>query len=277
MTDPVVIIGAGRSGTSLLAYTLAAHPGFYMPAEPNFLLAKLFDVMWTAPATVGTTKCNSLLRQSARWRDLSVADFMEAFESSPELRRDLDRITASERARVVEQLRDTFVAVLMPPALARDRWGFKEIWNGHPSHDYPWGLYNEVFPGARWVHIIRDPFEFARSSAGWNRTALDYGALRHELGNWVLMNRRAEEQRATGRYMMLRFEDLIADREGQFARVFDFADLPMHDDCRVAMEKVYVKTPEKPALPSGSIRDLLSVDGLAEMMAAYHYEAPAGA
>jgi hypothetical protein len=275
MTDPVVIIGAGRSGTTLLSETLGAHPDFYMPAEPNFLLPKLFHAMWTTPEYVSKTKAAMLAQHSLPdWRDRPWSDFVAAVQASPGLQQEIDAQAAQERSRVVTLLRDVYVDLMMPAPLARPRWGFKEIWNGHPAHDYAWELYNVAFPDARWIHMVRDPFEFARSAAGWNNTPLDDGSLRNELRNWVLMNRRAEEQRATGRYLALRMEDLVGDHERQLARVFEFVGLAIDARCRAAIETFYVRTPEKRPLPPG---DPAAVEGLPEMMAAYGYEAPARA
>ena len=56
-----------------------------------------------------------------------------------------------------------FGRLLVPPDCRVVRWGFKETWNGSASFQYDWELYNEVFPEARFIYVIRNQFEFARS------------------------------------------------------------------------------------------------------------------
>src|SRR5437667_12872785 len=43
---PLVVIGAGRSGSTLLAAILAAHPDLCFKGETVFLLPKLWRVVW---------------------------------------------------------------------------------------------------------------------------------------------------------------------------------------------------------------------------------------
>ena len=52
-TSPVIIVGAGRSGTTRLAATLGEHPDFYMIGEMSFLLPRLWATFPTGPATEG--------------------------------------------------------------------------------------------------------------------------------------------------------------------------------------------------------------------------------
>ena len=67
-------------------------------------------------------------------------------------------------------------------------WGFKEIWNGSELHPrgnstlgkkVPWNIYKEIFPNVRWIHLIRHPVEYARSSGAGHNGAVS------KCGIWV--------------------------------------------------------------------------------------------
>jgi hypothetical protein len=82
-----------------------------------------------------------------------------------------------------------------------------------------------VLPEAHFVHLLRDGRDVALS-----RRARGMGADKPMAKTANLWRRRIEDARAQarqldGRYLELRYEDLVADPEPQLRRVCDFIDL----------------------------------------------------
>lgn len=270
--NPVVIIGGGRSGTTMVYEVLRAHPEFYMPAEMGFLLPRLFHCLWSEPQYLTLTKANTLLwKRDDDLSRLSWPEFVEEYRRSAELQKAAEVQLEREKNRVLEICRSTFLDVIAPPALRRDRWGFKEIWNGHPQHDYSWEIYDLLFPEAYWVHVIRSPFEFARSCAGLHSTSLTFDELKSNLANWVKINLRAEAHRSSSRYFLCRYEDLVRDPQAMIESLFEFIGLSVHPLCVEAARPIYARSPSKPPLPTGDAAEIAAIDRLNEVMERYGY------
>lgn len=190
---PIVVIGAGRSGSTLLGRLLSANPALDFKGETSFLLLRLWAEVW------GDRFWLNWPRHVATGPG-SAADPLPALSAEA---------LASERARV-----GRLVAGLLAELLGVDRgshrlWGFKELWSGLPQYDHAWHAYDAVLPGAYWVHLVRHPFAFARSCAAWNGAGLTRDYLRDRLINWVWMLGCNRLRGATGRFVEIRFEDLI--------------------------------------------------------------------
>src|SRR4051812_3561595 len=70
-TAPIVIVGAGRSGTTRLVAVLGDHPDVYMMGETSFLLPRLWDAFFQRPAYVRNSRLGHLAKLSRdEWREL---------------------------------------------------------------------------------------------------------------------------------------------------------------------------------------------------------------
>lgn len=190
---PIVVIGAGRSGSTLLARLLNANPALDFKGETSFLLLRLWAEVWGD-------------RFWLNWPRHVATGPRSAADPLPPLSAEA---LASERLRVGRVVAGLFVELLR---VDRDRhrlWGFKELWSGLPQYDHAWQAYDAVLPGASWIHLVRHPFAFARSCAAWNGARLTREYLRDRLINWVWMLGCNRLRGATGRFVEIRFEDLI--------------------------------------------------------------------
>ena len=267
--DPIVIVGAGRSGTTRLNAVLGAHPDVYMIGETSFLLPRLWSAFNERPGD-SRPRLGQLAQQTRpEWQSMPWWKFW--YE---EVGRDLSRvgpvmgeIEAAETARLQRTFGDFFAALMIPPALRKRRWGFKEIWGGGDAFPCDWTLYRSIFPCAQYVQSVRHPLSYLRSFIANMKAPdpTDEDAI-YALGQWVAMVRHGRSLRATGRYTEYRMEDF----ETALPRILRALDLELHPDCVAAARLAYL--PSEPRRIAVAPSTLDRVDGLRELATDLGYE-----
>jgi hypothetical protein len=261
LSQPLILIGAGQCGCSLLGEMLAAHPRVRMLGEMAFTVAELWDCFWNAPAAV-LDRCRRRAAALAR-RDEEAALGRLRMEEE----RERERIGG-----IVRQALDQALALSRKEAPA-DCWAFKETWvppAGHPG----WEGHDAVFPGALYVHLVRHPFETARSWTGWQRAPLTLAALRTQLAGWVDSVRANRARAATGRYVCLRCESLVANPRAALAPLLTRLGLPWVGACLAALQPGHAPAGWRSPLPAGATALAAEVPHLAELMAEFDYRVP---
>lgn len=176
-----------RSGTTLLRLLLGHHPAICRCEEFEFV----------TPAIAGR----------ADWPDL------EGYRYSLQ----------ADRAFLARGLRVD--PTLDFPSLARDFLHQLGERDGRPIigaavHNH----FNElgrIWPGAKYIHLVRDPRDVARSCVqmGWAGNAWGAAVIwRTAYQSWLKLRRSLP----TDRFIEVRFETLIADTEGELARIARF-------------------------------------------------------
>jgi hypothetical protein len=262
VSSPLILIGAGRSGSSLLVDLLGAHPGIFMLGEMAFAVGRLWDCLWATPAAldVRARLQREALAAAAGLTDAAVVERVRAVERQ-------------ERARTHALLRDTLDRLFGLSACPRAYWGFKEIWlDSESPHDLR--LYDAVFPGAFYVHLVRHPFTFARSVADWNHRPFTLDELRRQLTGWVdhLQANRAAAR--TGRYLLLTYESLVAEPRRAVEPLLQRLNLPWDNVCLAALARSHVPSPGKSPYPRGASQVAARVAGLERLMAEFGYRVP---
>jgi hypothetical protein len=272
-TAPVIIVGAGRSGTTRLAATLGAHRDFYMLGETSFLLPRLWAAFFERPAYVRNWRLGQLAQQELTdWRERPWWEFW----TSDAVQRNLsnlgpmlEAIEQAETARLHRAFGRFFADALIPPSLRRARWGFKEIWAGSGAMPADWSLYRGAFPSAIYVQSVRHPLDYLRSVTSHNgREVPDDADIVRELNEWVAMIQHARTLRQTGRYVEFRMEDL----DGALPGLLDTLGLAPSAECAEAARLTYL--PSKPVSIPVSARVLDSVDGLRALCGELGYALP---
>lgn len=265
MLAPIIIIGAGRSGTSLLDQVLNAHPDITMFGEFNFTIATLWRQFWDSQAASAERDRRAATHIAASGIALTDAEIVASV---------FRFVRENERGRTAQIIRDAVNALYEIDRRPKPRWGFKEIWM--PTTDAnAWDTYDWVFPGAQYVHIVRHPYEFARSVADWHRQAFTIGHLSESLPKWIDYHAANVLRASTGRYHAIRYEDLIANPEATLAPVLQRIGLAWHADCAEPFARAIKPSGLDSPLPPGGGDLMDRIPGLSETMAGLGYTRPA--
>ena len=271
-TAPIVVVGAGRSGTTRLVGALGEHPDVYMINETSFLLPRLWAAFHERPEFVRVIRLGQLARQTRPdwrampwgtfWRDALGRDLAAAGPV-------LTDLEAVETTRLQRAFGAFFAETLIPPSLRKPRWGFKEIWAGGDAFPYDWTLYRAAYPEAHYVQSIRHPLEFLSSYISNMRVPVpDEDGLVRALRDWVAMVCHARSLRDTGRYVEFRMEDF----DEAWPRILDALALPPDPTCLEAAAHRYVPSERRDVPVRPAVID--RVDGLRALAEELRYELP---
>jgi Sulfotransferase family len=209
---PVFIVGCGRSGTTLLRLMLDAHPDLAIPGESHFIPA-----LWRAR------------RQYRSHGALQVERLAEAIMRSREFRQwgvPEHRVWTRVRQLAAPDLGDVIESVYLAYADERGkvRWGDKT-----PRYVRSLPLLADLFPTARFVHIVRDGRDVWMSyrSVPWGPRDV-WTASRKWLRD-VGAGRAAASELGRERYIEISYERLVEDPRGTLTELCAFATLPFDE------------------------------------------------
>jgi hypothetical protein len=205
---------------------LDAHPELAVPPETHFV-PELIEASRTPDAT--PEKLLDLLVTHRRWADFGL--------DADDMRR---RFLALRPFTVAEAIRAFYAAYA-------ERWGKPRWGDKTPGYSLRMPLIDRHLPEARFIHLIRDgrdvrlsrmeigrPLAPARHARRWKRR--------------IRAARRAATRVAS--YTEVRYEDLVADPEGQLRRIcrlieldFDPAMLAYHEGAGTRLEEVARELP----------------------------------
>jgi Sulfotransferase family len=195
---PIFVIGAPRSGTTLLRIMLSCHPRIYIPPESDFIprlyLGRGRTPMGRDRAVRDVQAILANRRFLREWRG-AVPD-PEAFVAA------LAELTP---AALLDALYRSYAA-----QHGAERWGDKS-----PIYTNYIPLLAEIFPSAQFVHLVRDGRDAALSTlaAYPDRFYVDVYFAAQSWQRRVRAARRAGVALGPARYTELRYEDLTADPE----------------------------------------------------------------
>ena len=202
-TPAPFVVGVGRSGTTLLRLMLDAHPRLAIPAETHFVP----DLITSAEAGSAADDLVARMVEARAWNELGV--------DAATLRQ---RVAALARPGAAAVLR-TFYG-LCAEVRGKARWGDKT-----PIYVAHMRTIGGTLPEARFVHLIRDGRDVAlsrrRRGMGEGKPLADTARLWRRR----IENARQQARRLRGRYLELRYEDLIADAEPELRRVCELIEL----------------------------------------------------
>lgn len=233
---PVFIIGAPRSGTSIMTWALGQHPNIQAMEESN----------WLAAMAVGATRAHALGSSRGEFTHLSSSHYpLEAF-----LRRLGDFADTVVHEAFHQRLRDLYgdrpqavarnaldqnpLRLLNDPGDPKARWVDGTPLNTH----FAWGL-ARMFPRAVFIHNLRRPADVASSLESFDRLGAHALPLAEGLREWTRhVEAAALAERAFGaeRVFRLRFERLSQDRESVLGDLFDFLGEGYCGDCVRALD-----------------------------------------
>src|SRR5581483_2106316 len=222
------VVGAPRSGTTLLRLMLDAHAELAIPPETYFIVAAA--KRWRAARRPGRSREQMVevyldtVTGHKRWPDFHLD--AEAYR---------EYVRAAQPRNLSECVR-TFYSMYAERA-GKPRWGDKT-----PFYVRKMDIVHSVLPEARFVHLIRDGRAVARSIMD-----LWFGpnTIEEAAEFWVARIDEARRKAAgLDHYIEVRYEDIVRDPEPQLRRICEFAEL----DFDPGMLTYYEKVPERVAV-----------------------------
>jgi hypothetical protein len=229
------LIGASRSGTSLLRVMLGAHPDLTMLSETGFV-PKLAEMIRSHPMTVERT-----IKVMAAARPLADHGLDEE-----EMRRRLEALEELKAAPVLRAFYEYAAEVG-----GTSRWGDET-----PAYLKRERRIQRALSEARFVHVIRDGRDTLAAKPG----EIDVGAAMATGQRWHKKVRSARvQEHLMDHYLEVRYEALIESTEETLRTVCEFLELPF--------DAAMVSPPERAAVeaelaPIGIWRDRLGPEQL---------------
>ncbi len=203
---PIFIVGAPRSGTTLLRQMLSRHPRIAICGETHFLTT-VYDER--------TRRVFGDLRQEANRRRLIDA-YLATRRAQRGIRMDFSQLRES-LVREGDSWQSLFAAILRAYAESqgKQRWGEKT-----PQHARFTEVLFEWYPDAVLLHLVRDPRDVVasllRRPAASNSVVLNARA-------WLRLNLAARRSQGRPGYLEVRYEALAAEPEEQLRKICRFA------------------------------------------------------
>jgi tetratricopeptide (TPR) repeat protein len=198
---PIFIIGMPRSGTTLVEQIIASHPMVHGAGE-----LKIFnDVILTVRGRDGDA--------------LHFPDFVPALD-----------------ADALRQIGARYTALVRKLSEKSGRTDIARITDKMPSNYYFAGLIHLALPNAKIIHTIRNPIDtciscFSKLFTAEQNHTYDLG----ELGRYYKRYERLMAHWRTvlppGRILDVRYEDVVADLEGEAQRIIGHCDLSWDERC----------------------------------------------
>ena len=188
--SPLFIVGPQRSGSTLLRLMVGHHPDIHIFGEFDYVTELCFDGRWPEMEHCRWWLANDRMFQDDALtldRSLDFPALAHDLLSQHAARTDKPRVGASCHANI--------------DALPR------------------------LWPDARFVHILRDPRDVARSNIGMGWA----GHVYFGVNNWIKVERQWDrlcEQVAPERRIEVRFEDLLSEPEAHLRGVCELMGLP---------------------------------------------------
>lgn len=202
--EPIFIVGTQRSGTTLLRLILNAHPDIAIPEEARFFTPLL------TPQRIKRVLAGAELQKLVSYLRANEQFKLWNFDREPFLN-DLANRDSATLAEIMNLMFSSYAA-----CEGKTRWGDKSLFFGSMQ------LLYEMFPRARFIHIVRDGrdvFDSWRSmdpSKGHPAVmALDW---RHKLASIE----KSIAQLPDSNTLTLRYEDLVSQPEDMVRSICTF-------------------------------------------------------
>lgn len=248
MTDPILIVGVPRSGTTLMRSVLSAHRNITIAPETHFL-----DVF--APSAMGETMNEASFRRF--WAKFVAASQFREFDMDPDI------ISAAVIESANYDLRNVFRITLSEYGrkMGKPRSGEKT-----PEHYRHLHRLLEWFPSSRVVYMLRDPRAVCSSlmTVPWRGQALagprrlEPAKVRrsrrvyHDAVVWRDAYRNYDANwRHDPRVKLVRYEDLVQRPEEVAGALCDFLGEPL--DPQMVASRSWSAVPPPPGKNVGGL------------------------
>lgn len=241
--DPIFVVGSPRSGTSIFAWCLGQHPNIVNLPETNWLarLGEHVEDLYRLGTINGKYSHLSAIEMP---KNAFYAQFGEG----------IDRLIQVTNCDLVGDVTPSAKSEFRRRRSADDpkvRWIDATPQNSESI--YP---LSQLFPRARFIHLLRNPHEVARSLRKMSRTGGRNYSMREAYATWLRFTRaarRAEEAFGRERIIRVHYEDLVSDPDRIFQFVLAFLGEPFSEDCKRPLgSKINSSQVDDEALPRPS-------------------------
>jgi protein-tyrosine sulfotransferase len=213
---PLFIIGAWRSGTTLLRSMLIAGNNIGIPPEYPILhrLTQKFLMMqhqsWTAI-------CREILQSFISTQEIELWEMsLENLDSQ------LANIPPHQQslAKIIDEINFAYVAKHFPQA---QMWGDQS-----PLHTFYFPWIKPIFPNARYLHLLRD----GRDVIASNVTSRGH-KVPEATAYWKTAIKRVESLKSEendSQFLEIRYEQLVSEPENTLQIISSFLDIPYTDE-----------------------------------------------
>lgn len=233
------VVGAPRSGTTMLRLMLDAHPDLAIPPETYFITRaqKMWQAAKRRPGESEVEAFIEAVTTHKRWVDFHL---------------DADAFAERVRVRNPKKLGDGVRCFyeMYAEKIDKPRWGDKT-----PFYVRKMDLIHRILPEAHFVHLIRDGRAVALSIKDlWFGPDTIEGCAEFWVARLDEARRKAEK---LPHYTEIIYEDLVRDPEPNLRKIAEFIDVPF-DERMVRFyenvdERIAVETPPEEVAPDGRI------------------------
>lgn len=203
-----IIVGAPRSGTTLMRFMLDSHPALAIPPETGFL-PPVCDLSRRGEATPDALfqLLTSFPPETPFWRDFEL--------DGSRFRQELKKIHPFEAAQGVRLFYQLYA----------ERFGKIRFGDKTPLYCEHMQSIEELLPEAHFIHVIRDGRDASLSLRPlWFAPGRDITTLAQYWKRMVCAGRAAARDVAA--YLEVYYEALISNPEEQLKRICSFLSLP---------------------------------------------------
>lgn len=249
---PVLIIGSPRSGTSVLTWALGQHPNLY-PLE---------ETVWFGRFYAGATQAFHIgsargPRSHLSSMGISRAEFLESLGLA------VDGLVRRHRVWPTEPLGpEQRYATARAPHDPKERWV-----DGTPENSFHAEEIAELFPGATFIHLLREPDPVVRSLRRFHTIGGPEHSADAGYREWVAHVRAclaAEQALGPERVLRVLHRDLVVDPERVVRACLDFVGEPYAADCLLPLGEKINSSGDGPSPEGGAAEDEPTPEILAE-------------
>jgi hypothetical protein len=215
---PIFIVGSGRSGTSILTWSLAQHPNI-LPLEETYWIAKLAVALGPI-YDLGTGRGK---RSQLSAAEITNAQFYECFGSA------VDRLIRDSETRRHRQGANEEFKRRRSPLDPKRRWV-----DGTPENSFYIAALSELFPAAKFIHILRDVQSVVKSLMNFANLGVANFSEQAAYQKWTKSVRacvQAEGALGPDKVYRIKHSDLVHAPEAVLRGCLDFLEEPFCLDC----------------------------------------------
>ena len=209
ITNPIFIVGSGRSGTSVLLQSLGKHKNILsLPGEAPFLTTIGGAAALFTGSEAEYYKASSKVGQDYLYSRLAQLGLELAGGRGFAFKHIIKKLFNQKR--------------ILPSPIKH--WAAKTF----PPETVAKGL-SQVYPNCRYLYILRNGIEVVNSKTKFH--GFKDNAFEDQCISWANSSKINRYHSESKNSLLIRHEDLVYDPERVFEQIFDFLGLPHDTDC----------------------------------------------